>query len=162
MIIKINKAEAVSGAVLVLIGGLTILYSFDYSVGTLARMGPGYFPLAIGVIITLLGLMLFFKLNDDKYPQEKLEKNISDLPSLALKKQVITWALVIGSVIAFIVLSKFGGLVPATFFLIFISAFADNKNNLKVVLSAATVLTLFTVAVFHFGLQLQMPLFTWG
>lgn len=162
MKIKINKKEALSGSVLVLIGGLTIVGSLDYSVGSLARMGPGYFPLAIGVIITLLGLMLFFKLSDEKYPQEKLEKNIDDLPPLAFKKQIITWVLVVGSIVAFIVLSKYGGLVPATFSLVFISAVADNKNNLKVALSAATVLTLLTVAVFHFGLQLQMPLFTWG
>lgn len=162
MKIKINKEELLSGLVLVLIGGLTIVGSLNYKIGTLARMGPGYFPLIIGVIIAVLGLMLLFKLSDDQYPQEKLEKNISDFPPLAFKNQVITWVLVISSVLAFIILSKYGGLLPATFFLVFISAFADNKNNLKIALSAATVLTLFTVAVFHFGLRLQMPLLGWG
>ena len=64
--------------------------------------------------------------------------------------------------LSFIVLAKYGGLIPATFSLIFISTFADQKNTFKVALITATVLTLFTVAVFHFGLQMQMPLFRLG
>lgn len=162
MKVRINKKELLPGLVLIAIGGVSAIGSLDYSIGTLARMGPGYFPLAIGVIIALLGCMLLFKLDNDKYPQETTEKVSDDLPRLPLKQQVLTWALVIGAVLLFIVLAQYGGLIPATFFLIFVSALADNKNSLKTALMAATALTLFTVAVFHFGLQLQMPLFTWG
>lgn len=162
MKIRINKKEVLSGSVLLLIGGLTVLGSLDYTMGSLARMGPGYFPLAIGVIIMILGLMLFFELGGEGYAPEQAEQNIDDLKQISFKRQLLTWGLIIGAMLSFIVLAKYGGLVPATFSLVFIATFADQKNTFKVALITATVLTLFTVAVFHFGLQMQMPLFRLG
>lgn len=76
---------------LLLIGGLTVLGSLDYTIGSLARMGPGYFPLAIGVIIMILGLMLFFELSGEEYAQEKAEQNIDDLNPISFKRQLLAW-----------------------------------------------------------------------
>nr|WP_254045843.1 hypothetical protein [Paenalcaligenes hominis] len=45
---KINAKELWSGGLLVLIGMATVLGSLNYQIGSLARMGPGYFPLMLG------------------------------------------------------------------------------------------------------------------
>lgn len=155
MKLKINTKELWSGGLLIFIGMATVLGSMNYQIGTLARMGPGYFPLLLGCILLFLGLMVLFSPSMG-YSQD------DGLPKLKLKEQLITWALVIGSVIIFAVLGKYGGMVPATFFLTFTATLADRKNSLKTALAVGVVLTLFTVAVFYYGLQMQLPLFTWG
>ena len=41
------------------------------------------------------------------------------------------WGGIIGGTVAFIVLGDYGGLVPATFAIVFISALGDRENTLK-------------------------------
>ena len=60
-----------------------------------------------------------------------------------------------------IILGTYGGLVPATFSLVFISALGDHNNSVKQSFWLAVGVTAFTVAVFHYGMQMQFPLFTW-
>ena len=73
MKIRINKKEVLSGSVLLLIGGLTVLGSLDYTIGSLARMGPGYFPLAIGVIIMILGFFAGKNMAQSKDDSQAIE-----------------------------------------------------------------------------------------
>ena len=153
---KINAKELWSGGLLVLIGMATVMGSLNYQIGSLARMGPGYFPLMLGGILMVLGLLVLISPELDRAGAD------DGLDKLSLKAQLTTWGLVIGSVALFAILGKYGGLVPATFFLTFVAAFADHKNTFKVALAVGVALTAFTVAVFHYGLQMQLPLFTWG
>ncbi len=63
--------------------------------------------------------------------------------------------------IAFIVLGKYGGLVPATFAVVFISALGDRENTLRdsAILSLGMVGV--CLVVFWWLLQIQLPLFQW-
>jgi hypothetical protein len=72
------------------------------------------------------------------------------------------WILILGSIAAFVVVGRYGGLLPATAAVVFISAFADRKNSLlnAVLLTAAMILI--CVVVFWWALKLQFPLFQWG
>lgn len=63
---------------------------------------------------------------------------------------------------AFILIGKFGGLVPATFALVFISAMGDRQHTVRSAALLAVGVTLLGVAVFSWALQLQFPLFRWG
>ena len=62
----------------------------------------------------------------------------------------------------FIALGKFGGLVPATLALVFISALGDRQHTVKSAALLSAGVTLLGLAVFSWGLQLQFPLFRWG
>ena len=64
--------------------------------------------------------------------------------------------------LAFVVLGQWGGLVPATFASVFVSAMGERENTVKGAALLSAVLTVFCVIVFHFGLTLQLPLFQWG
>ena len=152
---KIDPKELWSGGLLVFIGMATVLASLNYKLGTLARMGPGYFPLILGIILMILGLLIFISPDVSSPREDGLEK----LPKGA---QLKTWLLVVASVALFVVLGKYGGLAPATFSLCFIAALADSKNSLKTALAVGVILTLFTVVVFHYGLGMQLPLFAWA
>lgn len=63
---------------------------------------------------------------------------------------------------AFILLGKYGGLVPATFALVFIAAMGDRQHTVRSAALLAVGVTILGIAVFSWALQLQFPLFRWG
>lgn len=136
----------------------TIVGSLNYQVGTLARMGPGYFPLILGCVLAFLALLLLFS----PEPVESILDEVVDEDTLSLKEQVITWLTIIASVLAFILLGKYGGLIPATFVMCTLAAFADKRNSVVTNIIIGAVLTAVAVGLFRYGLQIQFPLFTWG
>jgi hypothetical protein len=72
------------------------------------------------------------------------------------------WACVLGGVAAFVVLGEYGGLVPASFASVFISALGDRSASIARSAALAAALTAFAVLVFHYGLGVPFPLFRWG
>jgi len=59
MSIKSQK-DFFSGVVFMAVGGAFAWGATTYSVGTGARMGPGYFPLMLGVLLALIGAVIAF------------------------------------------------------------------------------------------------------
>lgn len=154
-----SRKELYAGVLMILFGLGTALGSLQYSIGEPQRMGPGFFPLLLGVILALLGLWIALMpaaASDDD------GEGAADEPGLRqFRRHLRPWAAILAGVVLFILAGNRGGLVPATFLLIFVSALADRNNSLKVCLLLALATTVVTVAVFHFGLSLQFPLFAW-
>lgn len=50
--------DIIGGCLIMACGVFTALYAQNYSVGDISRMGPGYFPAALGVILTVLGILI--------------------------------------------------------------------------------------------------------
>ncbi len=71
-------------------------------------------------------------------------------------------ACIIASILAFIVVGNFLGLLPATFAIVFISAMGDRQNTVKAALVLSAAMMLIATVVFWWALQLQMPLVKWG
>ena len=127
----------------------------NYNIGTGARMGPGYFPLLLGVIMMILGAIITFK-------AMVIETETGD--------KVGAWAwrplgYIIGSNIIFGILlgglPKIGipsmGLIAAIYGLTFVSAKAGDRFNLKEVLILGTVLSILSYLAFIKLLNLQFP-----
>jgi hypothetical protein len=140
------------GTLMLLIGIGAIVQGRTYAIGTLSRMGPGFFPVALGVILALIGLALLVS--------EALAKPHATAESLPPEWR--GWICIILGIVAFIVLGKYGGLVPATFGLVFISAMGERKNTVRGAAILALLMVVVCVTVFWWGLQLQFPLFVWG
>jgi high-affinity Fe2+/Pb2+ permease len=64
--------------------------------------------------------------------------------------------------VAFIVLGEYGGLVPATFAIVFISALGDRNNSLKQAFWLSAGMVVIAVVIFWWALQMQFDLFRWG
>src|SRR3954463_991248 len=103
-----------------------------YNVGNGARMGPGYFPLMLGILMTIIGLAIMFTgLSVETEDGEKIGK--------WAWKQVIY---IIGANLAFGVLlgglPSFGvpamGMIIAIYALVLISSLAGSEFNLRKVL----------------------------
>lgn len=147
-----NRRELFSAALMLFVGIGTTVGSLNYDMGTLVRMGPGYFPLILGVVLMFFGALVLITPSNSDDSEMKLPA----------KRQIMSWLIIVTGIMAFMVLGKYGGLVPATFVLIFVAALADRSNSLVAALTLAALVTIAAVVVFHFGLQLQFPLFTWG
>jgi hypothetical protein len=71
------------------------------------------------------------------------------------------WICIVAGLLAFVVLGQHGGLVPASFASVFIAALGDRANSVRAAATLAAALTVAGVAVFHVGLHMALPLFTW-
>lgn len=134
------------------LGLATVLGSLDYRLGSLSRMGPGYFPLILGSILLLLGLIMLAT------PTRREERP----DPLRWRDYVRPWLSIILGVLAFIVLGQYGGFVPATFALILITALGDRENTLKGALALAALATVVVVGIFYYGIHMQFEPFIWG
>ena len=151
------KKDYYGGALMVVIGVAAAYAATGYHLGTLARMGPGFFPFALGVLLALIGVAIAASARGNDPPKA----GGSHGHSHALPDARGTICIVLG-ILAFLVLGKWGGLLPATFAIVFISALGDRSNRLKHALLLAVAMSVIAAVVFWWALQLQMPLFQWG
>ncbi|MBR8654989.1 tripartite tricarboxylate transporter TctB family protein [Achromobacter sp. Marseille-Q0513] len=148
------RREWWAGGAMIALGLGTAIHAASYNVGSLARMGPGMFPMILGVLLALLGAAI---VRAGYAPQAADEEAEADATP-----DWRGWGCIIGGLLAFIALGKFGGLVPATLALVFISALGDRQHTVKSAALLSVGVTLLGLAVFSWGLQLQFPLFRWG
>ena len=154
---KFNRKEFWASFLMLFIGIATIIGSQNYQMGSLVRMGPGYFPFMLGILLTAIAILILFSpesLTDDGDAEDEIV--------LTLGEQITTWALVIGSVILFIIIGKYGGLIPATFVMCTLAALGDKGNTWKTAVIIGIVMSIVSAALFVYGLQIQFPMFTWG
>jgi len=148
------------GALLVLIGVSAAYAARGYNLGTLAHMGPGYFPFAIGVLIALCGLLLVLTAKKKPSFGEEAEAALvghsHEIPDLRGAACII-----LGTVLFFFA-GEYLGLLPATFCIVFVSALGDRSNSVRQAFLLALAMTLVAVVIFWWALQVQMPLFRWG
>jgi hypothetical protein len=124
-----------------------------YTVGNGARMGPGYFPLMLGVLMAILGLIITFR---------------ATVVETADGEKIGKWAwkplcFIIGANLLFGVLlaglPSIGvpamGLIVAIYGLTFVSALAGSEFRFKEVLILATVLAVGSYLAFVMALKLQ-------
>lgn len=162
-----NRARDRAGGILIAALGLaTTSGAASYNIGTLSRMGPGYFPLALGVLLTLVGVGIFLTARAAEPNIAIAEPNAGAAASTGpANRKPRDWRgplLILLGIFAFIVLGKYGGLLPATFALVFISALGDRGNTLKSAFFLSAAILVVCYVVFYWGLRLQFPLFTWG
>lgn len=56
-----SQKDFFAGLLYAVVGGAFAIGATNYNVGTGARMGPGYFPLLLGVLLGVIGLYVMFK-----------------------------------------------------------------------------------------------------
>ena len=140
------------GGLMILLGLGVVMQGRTYNVGTLSRMGPGFFPVALGTILALIGAAIALTAKGSVPPGE--EKHLAP--------EWRGWICITLSIVAFVVLGKYGGLIPATFAIVFISAMGDRQNTVKSAFILAVAMVAICVAVFWWALKMQFPLFQWG
>jgi hypothetical protein len=147
--LKIKSQEDFwAGMMFIGFGVLAIVISRDYPMGSAMRMGPGYFPTWIGVIMVILGTIISavsFKVVGGAVGRFAWK------PMLVLAVAFCTFAWGIDHI----------GFIPSLAVMIVLSALAGKEFRLKEVLILMVVLIVGCWALFIKGLELPFPLFWW-
>jgi hypothetical protein len=150
------KKDYYGGGLMVLIGLAAIYASVPYKIGSLARMGPGFFPCAIGVLMAITGVLIAATASSQKEPVPAMVGHAHGLPDLRGAVCIIL------ALLAFIFCGYYLGLLPATFAIVFIAALGDRSNTVVQAVVLALAMSVISAVVFSWALQLQLPLFKWG
>ena len=139
-----NPKDFCAGALFIAIGIATIALGSAYTLGTAARMGPGYFPRMLGMLLVVLGAILAarsFKVSGTRFAAFRWR------PAL----------IVLGSVVLFGAIVRPLGVALSTVILIVAASAASHEFRPRESLVAGLLLAALAVGVFVVGLQLQLP-----
>lgn len=140
-----NPRDFWAGVMFAVIGGLFAGIALEYKLGTAARMGPGYFPFYLGLLLVILGAAIILASLKGEGP--KVEK---------FHWWPLFW--VLGSICLFGVLLKLTGALVAGFGLVLGASYGSEEFKLRDVILLAIGLTVFCAAVFVGGLKLPIPM----
>jgi hypothetical protein len=150
-----SQKDFFSGLMFTAVGGAFAWGAQSYEVGGAARMGPGYFPLMLGVLLVLLGVAITVK-------------SFTSGPPGGDRIGAFAWrplGFVIGANLAFgallVGIPSIGfpafGLIVAIYALVLVASMAQKDFQLKPTLILATILAAGSYSAFVKLLNLQFP-----
>jgi hypothetical protein len=127
----------------------------NYTIGEGARMGPGYFPLMLGILLAVVGVAVIFEaLVVETEDGEKIGK-AAWKPLFFIIASNVVFGICLGGI------PKLGipamGLIVGIYALTFIASMAGEEHKNKEVIILATALAILSYVAFIVLLKLQFP-----
>lgn len=144
--IGIDITNGLCGAIFIALGLFFAYQSFTLEVGTAFRMGPGYFPLVLALILVLLGIIVLVQAT-------RVEGE--PIGPIAWRGML----LILPAPIFFGLTVRGLGFMPSIFFTALIASFASTRMKPLAALLLSAGVTLFSYAVFSKGLNLPFQTF---
>ena len=151
--VLVRKRDFYAGGLMILFGLVMALKGPSYRLGTLMHMGPGFMPTALGIILICLGVIIAGSAAG--LPEGEGEGILPEHP------EWWGWACILAGPLCFILFGSYGGMIPAVFSCVFVSALGDRTATLKSAAILAAVVTVFGVGLFSYILQIPMPILEW-
>jgi hypothetical protein len=152
--IKSSK-DFFSGLMFTVVGAAFAYGATSYTIGTGARMGPGYFPLLLGIILALLGAAILFKSLVVETPDGEPVGKWAWKPLFFIIAGNLLFGVLLGG------LPSIGlpamGLIVAIFGTTIVVSMAGNEFNLKEAIVLSAILSLMSYGAFIMLLKLQFP-----
>jgi hypothetical protein len=139
----INKNDFSAGLIFLLIAGFFGIGATQATLGTVARMGPGFFPLMLSVVLAIFGLIIM----------------IRSVGAVGAKIQLLPWnsaVAVLATPVVFGLTVRGLGLGPAIAIVVLLGASASRQMKPLTAIALTAMLTLFCVAIFIWGLGLPL------
>ena len=134
-----------SGVLFVAVGIGPVILGWKYTLGSAARMGPGYFPRLLGILLVVLGAILALRaLATDGPPVPRFR----GWPTVLVLDSVVVFGQIVQTV----------GLALSTAVLILVASAASRAFRWKEALVAGVALAALSVGVFIVGLKLSLPI----
>ncbi len=144
-----------AGMMYMVVGVAFAVGAKNYTIGSGARMGPGYFPLILGILLALIGAGVAFKgLTSGPKDGDPIGKWAWKQVFFVLLANFAFGLLLVG-------IPSWGipamGLIVAIYGLVFIASLAGSEFNAKSVFVLATILAVGSYIAFVWALNLQFP-----
>ncbi len=145
---RVDYRDLIGGVLITTAGAASMYHSLTaFSVGTAARMGPGYFPALVGGLLMLCGIMIL------------IPALLREGPMPIFEWRPLLWISL--SMLAFALLVLPFGLVPAIIAQTILAGISDCKLSWRGSLLLAGGLSVGATLVFKFGLGVILPTFAW-
>lgn len=141
-----KQTDFFSGLMFIAVGIGFSVVARGYTMGTAARMGPGYFPFWLGVLLALLGVIVALGALSTKSEADRIAR---------FDFRTVLW--VLGSVVLFALVLKPLGMVLSVVVLVLVSSMASHEFTWRGALLNAVVLVVISMGAFVYGIHLQMP-----
>jgi putative tricarboxylic transport membrane protein len=151
------RRDFCAGGLMILFGLIAAVNGPNYHVGTLMHMGPGFMPTVLGILLIILGITIAGTASVGA--TEGGETDTGNL--LPPHPQWFAWLCILSGPALFVVFGSVGGMAPATFACVFVAALGDRESTWKSSLILAAGVTFFGVLLFHYVLQIPMPVLEW-
>jgi Tripartite tricarboxylate transporter TctB family len=150
-----SQKDFFSGLMFVVVGGAFAWGATTYNVGQGARMGPGYFPLMLGVLLALIGAgVIASALGVIKGDGDKIGR-WAWRPLFFVIAANVTFGVLLAGLPSLNVPAM--GLIVAIYALVFIASMAEPGWKFTSTLILATVLAVGSYLAFVLALKLQFP-----
>jgi hypothetical protein len=139
--------DVISGVVVMAIGAGFFLFGRELEMGSSVRMGPGYFPTILSILMIALGAVITVL---------ALRK-----PAREVGAGILPWrgiVLVIGATLFFGIALRGIGLAPALVIVVLATAWASRYASLRASVPLGIGLAVFCALLFIRGLGLPLPL----
>jgi hypothetical protein len=150
-----SQKDFFSGLMFTVIGAAFAYGATSYNVGTGARMGPGYFPLLLGVILALLGAVILFKALVVETPDGDHIGALAFKPLIFIIAGNLLFGIFLGG------LPSIGlpamGLIVAIFGTTIVVSMAGDQFSFKETIVLSSILSIMSYAAFIMLLKLQFP-----
>ena len=149
-----SQKDFFSGLMFMSVGAAFAWGATTYNVGNGARMGPGYFPLMLGVLLAVLGVVITFKsLVVETETGDKIGK-WAWKPLIFIILSNLLFGILLGGLPSIKLPAM--GLIAAIYALTFISSMAEAGWKVKNTFILATVLAVGSYVAFILVLKLQL------
>jgi len=150
-----SQKDFFSGLMFMGIGGAFAWGATAYSLGTGARMGPGYFPMLLGVMMTVLGAIITFNsLVIERAGGDKIGK-WAYKPLVFIIAANLIFGICLGGLPSIKLPAM--GMIVGIYALTFIASMAEAGWKYKQTFILATVLAVISYVAFVLILKLQFP-----
>lgn len=145
---RIRTSNIAAATTVLIFGVAVVIEALQHSMGSMARIGPGFFPLCLGVSLLLLAVVILFDSHED---------DSEPLRHIAWRQ---IFSVSVG-IVAFGALIEPVGMVPAATALILISSLANKNSKPMEVLLLALFLPIALSAIFIYGLNMPIKMIDW-
>lgn len=143
-----SQRDFISGLMFAVVGVFFAIGATNYSMGTSAKPGAGYFPLILSVLMAILGAIVVFK-------SLTIETEGGDpIGSIAWRPLLV---IVVSIAVFGLALPRLGMFVTIPLLIVMVSFAGDEFGWLGVILNSV-VLTASSWVIFIWGLHLTIPL----
>jgi len=139
--------DVVGGVGIAALGAAFLVPALRYDLGTVADIGPGFFPSLLGAGLCLVGVLIsvaaWFR--------------AGALPAVEWRSA----AFVLASPLLFALTVRHAGLVASTFVTFILASMAQRDMSWRARIVAAVVATALVYGVFVIGLRISLPAWWW-
>ena len=150
-----SQKDFFSGLMFTVVGAAFALGATTYTVGNGARMGPGYFPLMLGILLAGLGSIIMFKAMVVETPDGAKIGKWAWRPLFFIILANVLFGVMLGGLPSIKLPAM--GMIAGIYVLTIVASMADGHFKLREVLILATILSIGSYLAFVLLLKLQFP-----